>query len=395
MRPVPKQLAARVRKWKQRFARHAKGVANAWRDSGTLAREHRLSRVKMLSEAASLAVQGRMGVDTYFHYRFFDPELSAEAKRQYLSEAPRANGQLWSVLTPSRYSCLFDNKLIFNRYFASFDLPLARIFGVFDPQVGRSMEGESLRTEAELGSFIRGLRQEGFAFKPAEGMRGHLVLILTGAAPDDPDTFLTLAGERYDAAALAAAARNTAALETQAPGANLSPFLIEERIRPHPAMAEFIGPTLCTVRVVTIVALDGSPRIVASVLKLQPKPLGVDHLTYGALGCWVDPDIGALGPGRTRTNYVYTSVIPGTDRSFVGYRLPCWDQVKEVALQAAAAFPWARSIGWDIGISDRGPVLIEGNQKWSPSLVQLPAPYGLMRGDLKALYDALRRGTRG
>jgi Sugar-transfer associated ATP-grasp len=395
MSPVPKQLSARVRRWKQRLARHAKGLANAWRDSGALAREHGLSRVKMLSEAASLAVQGRMGVDTYFHYRFFDPKLSAEAKRKYLSEAPGANSQLWSVLSPSRYGCLFDNKLVFNRYFSSFGLPLATIFGVFDSQVGRSMDGESLRTAAELGTFIRRFRQEGFAFKPAEGMRGHLVLILTGASPDDPDTFLTLAGERYDAAALAAAARNTIALETQAPGANLSPFLIEERIRPHPAMAEFIGPTLCTVRVVTIVALDGSPRIIASVLKLQPKPLGVDHLMYGALGCWVDPDTGALGPGRTRTTYEYTSVIPGTDRSFVGYRLPCWEQVKEVALQAAVAFPWARSIGWDIGISDRGPVVIEGNQKWSPSLVQLPAPHGLMRGDLKELYDRLRKGGRG
>jgi hypothetical protein len=40
-------------------------------------------------------------------------------------------------------------------------------------------------------------------------------------------------------------------------------------------------------------------------------------------------------------------------------------------------------------------VVIEGNQKWSPSLVQLPAPYGLMRGDLKALYDTLRKGNRG
>jgi hypothetical protein len=394
MSPAPKRLAARVRKWKQRFARHAKGLANAWRDSGTLAREHRLSRIKMLSEAASLVVRGRMGVDTYFHYRFFDPKLTAEAKRQYLSEAPGANGQLWSVLTPSRYGCLFDNKLVFNRYFTSFGLPLATVFGVFDPQVGRTIDGESLRTVPELGDFIRRFRKEGFAFKPAEGMRGHLVLILTGSAPDDPDTFLTLAGERYTAAALAAAARNTAALQTQAPGANLSPFLIEERIRPHPAMAEFIGPTLCTVRVVTIVALDGSPRIVASVLKLQPKPLGVDHLMYGALGCWVDPDSGALGPGRTRTTYAYTSVIPGTDRSFVGFRLPDWEQVKEVALAAAAAFPWARSIGWDIGISDRGPVVIEGNQKWSPSLVQLPAPYGLMRGDLKALYDTLRKANR-
>jgi hypothetical protein len=391
---APQQPALKKR-WRQRLARHAKGLVSAWRDSGRLAREHGLSRVRMLGEAALLAVRGRMGVDTYFHYRLFDPKFSADAKRRYLSEAPRENARLWSVLTPTRYRCLYDNKLVFNRFFASMGLPLARIFGVFDPEVGRSLEGESLRSEEELGKFIRRLRTGGFVFKPAEGMRGHLILVFTGVAPDDPDTFLTLSGERYNAAAMVAAARNSAALAVQNPGADVSSFLLEERIRPHPELAEFIGPTLCSVRVVTVVALDGSPKIVGSVYKLQPKPVGVDHLSYGGLGCWVDPDTGALNPGRTRTSYEYISVIPGTDRSFVGFRLPCWNQVKEVALQAAAAFPWARAIGWDIGISDRGAVLIEGNERWSPSLVQLPAPGGLMDGELKAVYDALRRGRVG
>ena len=88
------------------------------------------------------------------------------------------------------------------------------------------------------------------------------------------------------------------------------------------------------------------------------------------------------------------SAIPGTNRPFVGYRLPCWNQLKQVALQAASAFPWARAIGWDIGISDRGPVIIEGNARWSPSLVQLPAPRGLMDGELKAVYEASRLRSR-
>ena len=261
---------------------------------------------------------------------------------------------------------------------------------MFDAVVGRTAEGESLRTEAELAAFIRRLPHNGFVFKPAEGMRGHQVLVLTGPAPDDPDTFLTLSGERYDAASMIAIANDSAALEIQNPGASPSTFMIEERIRPHPELAEFIGPTLCTVRVLTIVGLDGQPRIVASVFKLQPKPVGVDHLLYGALGCWVDPETGALGPGRTRSSLGSTTVIPGTDRSFVGYRLPCWNELKQLALAAAAGFPWAHAIGWDIGISDRGPILIEGNERWSPSLMQIPAPHGLMDGELKALYDGLK-----
>jgi len=211
--------------------------------------------------------------------------------------------------------------------------------------------------------------------------------------PDLPGTYETLGGQRYDAAALVAASRSTDGLEVQAPGANVSSFLIEERIRPHPELAEFIGPTLCTARVLTIVALDGSPRVVGAIFKVQPRAVGVDHLLYGAVASWIDPETGALGPGRTRTHCDYVTVVPGTARPLVGYRLPLWPQVKQLALDAAAAFPLARGIGWDIAVSDRGAVLIEGNERWSPSLVQLPAPHGLMDGELEALYRERRKGV--
>jgi hypothetical protein len=321
-----------------------------------------------------------MAVDTYFHYGFFDRRLNAEDKNRYLAEAPGANARLWS-LTPNRFRLLYDNKLVFHHYFRSLGLPLASIFGVFDADLGRTTDGESLRTEADLARFLHRLPESGFVFKPVEGMRGHQVQVLVGPAPDDRGTYLSLSGERFDAARLIAPA--------SAPEGEHRIFLIEERIRPHPELAELIGPTLCTVRVLTVVGRDGAPSIVGSVFKLQPKPVGVDQLLYGALGCWVDPETGALGPGRNRDHLGSTTVVPGTDRSFVGYRLPCWGQVKELALTAAAGFPWARAIGWDIAISDRGPILIEGNERWSPSLVQIPAPHGLMDGELKALYARL------
>jgi hypothetical protein len=83
-------------------------------------------------------------------------------------------------------------------------------------------------------------------------------------------------------------------------------------------------------------------------------------------------------------------VIPGTDTPFSGFQLPDWTAIKDVALRAAGAFPWARSIGWDVGVSDRGPVLIEGNERWSPSLIQMPAPAGLLTGELAEVCHSLR-----
>jgi hypothetical protein len=114
----------------------------------------------------------------------------------------------------------------------------------------------------------------------------------------------------------------------------------------------------------------------------------------GAVGCWVDPETGALGRGRTRGHDDDITTIPGADRGFVGYILPEWRAARDLALRAADAFPWARSIGWDIGLGESGPVLIEGNERWSPSLIQMPAPTGLLRGELRAVRDELGGAQR-
>jgi hypothetical protein len=380
------RLPTWVSKIEKRCARHAAGLKAAWRDSAAIAREQGVSRLAILVEALTLAGRGRMAVDTYFHYRLFDRGLTPAAKRRYLSEAPKANNRLWSALTPRAYGCLYNNKLIFHRFFAAAGLPLATLFGVFDAQVGRTEDGRSLRTASDLTALLGRRGNDGFVFKPAEGVRGHLTFVFKGAVPDRPGTYETLDGRCFDAAALVAASHMTTALEVQAPDAKVSSFLVEERIRPHPELAEHIGPTLCTARVLTIVARDGSPRLVGAVFKVQPRAVGVDHLLYGAVASWIDPEAGTLGPGRTRTHFDYVTVVPGTARPLVGYRLPLWPEVKQLALDAAAAFPFARAIGWDIAISDRGAILIEGNERWSPSLLQLPAPRGLMDGELEALY---------
>jgi Sugar-transfer associated ATP-grasp len=329
-----------------------------------------------------------LGVRAYFQYRLFDPKLTHHEKLQYLPDSRMATERLWALLAPPEYRLPFANKLVFNRVFGGAGLPVARIFGAFDPRLGWSCDGGSLRTAVELRQLLRARGQDGFVFKPMWGSEGCQVLVFTGPVAGEPDCYTTLSGDDYEADELVAFADDTAALHRVALG-DPRTYLIEERVRPHPTLAELVGPTLCCVRVVTVVGVSGRPSIVGAVYKMQPKPLGVDHLTYGALGCWVDLNTGALSPGRTRHDFAYSSVIPGTARPFVGFQLPHWEMIKELALRAAMVFPWARAIGWDVAISDRGPVLIEGNAHWSTSLLQIPAPGGLMTGELKALIDAL------
>ena len=382
-------LRARVERLRFFGGRITQQLAGTWRDARLVAARNGVSTFHILREVAVLNATRSLGLRPYFQYRLFDPALSSDEKRRYLPDTPWANARLWSRFTPKQYGCLYANKLIFNRFFSAVGLPVARILGVYDPLVGRAMDGRLLRTAADLSDWLPGVAKDGFVFKAIEGVRGHSILVFEGAATQDPNLFATLSGEHYNAERLVEFANNTALLKRHRPDSNRSSFLIEERIRPHPELARFIGPTLCSVRFQTITAVDGTAKIIAAVFKLQPKPVGVDHLIYGAVGCWVDLTSGALITGRTRDGLDDTTLIPGTERSFIGFQLPDWDKAKDLALRAAAAFPWARSIGWDVAMSGNGPVLIEGNEEWSPSLIQMPAPHGLMTGDFAELYDAL------
>jgi hypothetical protein len=369
--------------------RRALWALETWQAGRSVAKRYKLPPWQPFLEQAALFREFGLDQYAYYRYRLYEPTLAHQDKGRYLPDSVAWNSRVWALLTPPRYRSLYDNKLIFNRFFGALGLPLARILAVYDPRE-KSSGAINVATTEQLSARLSELGGTGFVVKPVEGIQGHKILVFRGPAPGEDGVFQTLAGDRYDAAGIIAYLTTGAAhLLAENPGADPYTFLVEERLLPHPELAAFIGPTLCTVRVQTLIGRDGLPRILAAVFKLQPGKSGVDHLIYGAVGCWVDRDTGKLGRGRSRLHDEDVTTVPETDRSFLGFQLPLWEETRAVALEAAAAFPWARCIGWDIGLSDRGPVIVEGNERWSPSLIQMPAPEGLFTGELKAVVDEL------
>jgi len=53
---------------------------------------------------------------------------------------------------------------------------------------------------------------------------------------------------------------------------------------------------------------------------------------------------------------------PDTGFKFYDKKLPFFTEVKKLALAAHKCFPMFNMIGWDIAITEKGPVIIEGNR---------------------------------
>ena len=58
---------------------------------------------------------------------------------------------------------------------------------------------------------------------------------------------------------------------------------------------------------------------------------------------------------------------PDTGIKFSEFHAPEYKQAVKLACRAHKALYGIRAIGWDVAISDHGPVFIEGNDNWEIS----------------------------
>ncbi|QGP79224.1 sugar-transfer associated ATP-grasp domain-containing protein [Sphingobium sp. CAP-1] len=166
--------------------------------------------------------------------------------------------------------------------------------------------------------------------------------------------------------------------------------VIQQRLPTHAALADLSPGALPTLRVVTCLNESGAPEACAMALRLSaggPRP--VDNFNAGNLVLAVD-DAGRCGAawrsGGARPPSRH-SRHPATGAPIEGALLPDHDAALALAIRAhdrcRAGFT---VIGWDIGITAQGPVLVEGN--WNPGtdIIQLVEGRGIGAGRLGALY---------
>ena len=81
------------------------------------------------------------------------------------------------------------------------------------------------------------------------------------------------------------------------------------------------------------------------------------------------------------------------DQPFLGFRMPDWARAVELCREAHTSFPGHGIIGWDVFLTDAGPILNEANA--SPGHVyQVAAQRPLLNPDLRPAYERARDFAR-
>ena len=306
-----------------------------------------IGTLRQLAGCIAFTASFRVSPDSYFDYRLFDGD-AWQRRSDYLY-----HDELWSLLAwlnaalaPEAAADLSDKRRFHDRASRA-GLPIIPILAEFD-------SGSVLRRRSPIDH----PRSDLFS-KFADRWYGEGARVWQRRADG------TYAGGRGVALTLAELYDFLRDLSFE------HPVILQPRLANHPELSAIAGKGLSTVRVVTL--RDASGRIEAALacFRMAVGSLVADNFAGGGLASPVRLEDGRLGPAVFKSRPGSFASHPDTGALILGRSLPNWPAVTQLAIDGHRAFEPLPSIGWDIAITENGPVIVEGNSEWGVNVVQM------------------------
>lgn len=146
------------------------------------------------------------------------------------------------------------------------------------------------------------------------------------------------------------------------------PLIFESVIKQTTQFNDFNSPSVNTIRFMTLLFPDKSVKIIAAFIKIGRKGACVDNAGKGGnVDTGIDIDTGITYnsiqfDGWRKIKDIETH--PDSGNSVCKVKINEWDNIKTEIIRLQQALPYIKAAGWDIAITDDGPVVIEVNDFW-------------------------------
>lgn len=318
---------------------------------------------------ASCFGPGKLTAEEFIYFRLFEPTKDQDARRRYVGL--RAQDALFRKTSDRQYWFLAHDKLLCQAFLRGLGHPVPEIQALLGTRRGF---GDALRLDGlpAIARFLASARYPLF-LKPVAGMF----------------SLGTIALERLDAASGCAlgfdgtawSPDDLAQAASRAPGG----LIAQDFLEPHAATRTLAGRRLATLRLIVIVEPAG-PRLYRAVWKLPASPNMADNFWLpGNLLAAVDRDDGRILRAIRGHGVGLESIEchPDTGERLLGVAVPLFAEAVATTLQAAADIPGIGMQAWDVGLTERGPVLVELNVGGDVNLPQLAHDEGLLTDEFQ------------
>jgi hypothetical protein len=265
----------------------------------------------------------------------------------------RLSGKIAPYFNDRRLKHVLDNKLYFYLYYSSLGIPTPKVLAFNHKNLFAANEETFAITNAD--DFIRFLSDLFMVNNDLD----YIFLKRIYASSSGRNIFLISAKqvEKGDPL-LAGIYENVVGSE----------YIFQQKVRQHPDLERLNPSSLNTMRIDTFIDKVGNIDVISGFLKMSTNNSPVDNNISGGCGVGIN-----LSTGRLKKDGYYKLRIKGvevlrrhpiTGVTFENFQVPHIEEAIKLVKEAASLMPGLRLVGWDVGFSDEGPVIIEGNSDY-------------------------------
>lgn len=318
------------------FIRNAsyKAAKKFYKDFNFVRQKKNMSSWALYTDILSSSIKYNMSPLEYFKLRFYDQ--SPAERSEYISARVLRKFQL-------KMNPVGDRDLVWDK---------RKFLAHFEGLTGRSWATyESLKSDKDLADKFLKAENGKLVVKDSMGEAGQQVRVIETKDFDANSLLKYMESNKFN--------------------------MVEECVIQHDSLNKIAPNAVNTIRVITQLQNNGEVIIIDAFLKLSVHS-HVDNLSSGGAAMPLDLQTGIVT--NTGTYFDLSKedmkVHPISGINVIGYQVPLWEEVVALVKKAARLTPKTRSIGWDIAVTNNGPVLIEGNHSWSHEVLQIPARKG-------------------
>ena len=291
------------------------------------------------------------GLTTAEYYEFEFEKRDEEFRRTFLG----LNEQRFYLdyLNPIKYYSLARNKYMAHKMLENTGVRKSKLYCYYQPEARYT---DCTENAHDLNSVLYILKQKNVqscVIKTTESSHGDNVWVINAIEYRDNDAIMT----RFDGETL---------LLSSVLGTNA--LIFESVVKQTKQFAAFNESSVNTVRFMTTLWPDGSARVIATFIKIGRAGKCVDNAGGGGnVDVCVDTETGEIKYAIQYDGWRNIKDIekhPDSGNQLNGVIIENWQAIKEEVKKFQQAFPYCKAAGWDIAITDEGPVVIEVNDFW-------------------------------
>jgi hypothetical protein len=335
-----------------------------------------ISFIRQLKETYTLLRLNQLEPHEYYMLGLYKPDISIDEKKRYMSI--NQHFTLESHMNPRNQVGIL-NKFNLNTYFARLGIPTPEMIGLFDSKAGFTSNGNTLKTSEDLKKLLDNTSITDFVIKPTSSGNAKGVMVCcnkgNGKVHVYGDKDYTI-DDLYN---------TMIGINTNNNQITNNSFLLEKKVKQHKFFDNYSKTCTQSLRIVTLLTSSGDVEVVITNLKLAREGNYVDNLSVNMLCARVD-EFGIIGKGFVFEDlesgkYTTWEKHPDTGYTIEGEKVPYYEEAVALAKKAQSKIPFIRFIGWDITITENGPLIFEGNYGFHIYLFQVVIGRGLLRNE--------------